>query len=510
MPKTLTPADAFSAFPQVPVAGDLTTPATDLEAIAQSLLNRSAYLNKRRTPVVTPQMYGAVGDNVADDTVALQAWLDDAGANGYIAYLPAVAARYKITSTLYENTGNIAIVGAGAINSIIQLDAPLVGEDVLVIGANAANSRRAAGYITGIAVGTSVSRGGKGGIVLNAVKHYRVSHCHTFNVDIGFDMRNNCYGSEFMHITSADASVNVGLLLRGSFSANAGSGSDIPVWNAWLGARRASVWIEGGGGGYHFHGGQLMGGAANAAEVDSEASMLIGITYEAVTTVATATTAGGTTMEVVNSNPLPSNGSVVINGKLYPYSGKNVDAITGVHTLTGVEGMSASIAAGSGLHPTNTVNGVYLWGVSFEGTDKRHMVRTFCFIKGLNFYGVNFNSNGANRAINAVKIERAGDYQLGFYGCGVQGTFTGTNPLRLLTHYADNWHIEERGTWGSATFSAVSQNYQKKPMVAYSNHPRSASTYENQLWFGGRALRWNAGVLESNTDPLATTGWTVV
>ena len=506
MPKTLTPADAFSAFPQVPVTGDATAPATDLEAIAQSLLNRTAYLDKRRTPIITPQMKGAIGDGVADDTVALQAWLDEAGQKGYIAYLPGVPTYYRITSTITEPTGNVSIIGQGALDSVIRLDAPLVDEDVISIGP-ANNGRIAAGRIEGIHVQTSVSRGGKAGIVINNVRHYRVSHCYASNIQIGFDMRSNCYGTEFYHITSSDATVRIGLLLRGSFSNNAGSGSDIPVYNPWLGATDCAIWIEGGGGGYHIREGQLMGGGNFTAAQDHLGSVVIGLTYDAITTVSTLTAAGSTTLPLTSVASLFNNGSIVINGKLHPYSGRD----TVNNTLTGVEGITADIAAGSEVRVVNTVKGVNLSGVSFEGTNYRHMVRTWCFYQGIAFVACSFNCTSSTKpAISVMKSDRAGDYQVGFYSCGVQGTYSGTKPLDISTHYGDGFHAEERATWGGATFATVTQNYHKRPMVYFSSLSRSASSFENKIGFGGRFLRWNAGVLEHNTDPNATTGWALV
>jgi hypothetical protein len=53
-----------------------------------------AFSAKLATPFVTPQMYGAIGDGVADDTAAVQAALDAGG----IVYFPA--GRYKVTSLL--------------------------------------------------------------------------------------------------------------------------------------------------------------------------------------------------------------------------------------------------------------------------------------------------------------------------------------------------------------------------------------------------------------------------
>lgn len=61
---------------------------------------------KNVTGSVRPQMFGAVGDGIADDTDAIQAALDVGGD----VYIPA--GRYKITKTLFINS-NTSVVGDG-------------------------------------------------------------------------------------------------------------------------------------------------------------------------------------------------------------------------------------------------------------------------------------------------------------------------------------------------------------------------------------------------------------
>ena len=53
---------------------------------------------------VNARCYGAKGDNVTDDTSALQAWLNDVAINGGYAYLPR--GRYKITAPLTVDWGH--------------------------------------------------------------------------------------------------------------------------------------------------------------------------------------------------------------------------------------------------------------------------------------------------------------------------------------------------------------------------------------------------------------------
>jgi hypothetical protein len=55
--------------------------------------------------------FGAVGDGVADDTVAIQATIAAASSGGKV-YLPA--GTYKTSNTLYMDYANVAVIGAGA------------------------------------------------------------------------------------------------------------------------------------------------------------------------------------------------------------------------------------------------------------------------------------------------------------------------------------------------------------------------------------------------------------
>lgn len=64
---------------------------------------------------VTPYDCGAVGDGLADDTVALQTWINNASVSNVIAFLPpAKGLYYRITDTLWAtNINGIRIMGTG-------------------------------------------------------------------------------------------------------------------------------------------------------------------------------------------------------------------------------------------------------------------------------------------------------------------------------------------------------------------------------------------------------------
>ncbi|WCM25836.1 hypothetical protein NDN01_17615 [Sphingomonas sp. QA11] len=60
---------------------------------------------------ITPQQYGAVGNGVADDTTALQSWMNAAASSGQIAF--CTAGSYKITKSLNVTATQIKISGPG-------------------------------------------------------------------------------------------------------------------------------------------------------------------------------------------------------------------------------------------------------------------------------------------------------------------------------------------------------------------------------------------------------------
>jgi hypothetical protein len=63
----------------------------------------------------TPYDCGAVGDGIADDTEAMQAWLNNATGSNLVAFLPpATGPYYKITESLWVTKANgLRLVGAG-------------------------------------------------------------------------------------------------------------------------------------------------------------------------------------------------------------------------------------------------------------------------------------------------------------------------------------------------------------------------------------------------------------
>jgi hypothetical protein len=103
-----TPFNASAANLPAGVVANLTNVNTAVAALLQIEL--------------TPQMFGAVGNGVADDTVALQAWVAACETNslnggGYLGYLPA--GTYKRTATINFTKRFVSIRGAGKFAAFI-------------------------------------------------------------------------------------------------------------------------------------------------------------------------------------------------------------------------------------------------------------------------------------------------------------------------------------------------------------------------------------------------------
>lgn len=109
-------------FPVVDEYLDLTSPrpiANKVVATEIELLKRDSKKN-----YVTPQMYGAVGDGVADDTEAIQRAFDSLGDYGSVCF-PAGVYRIRDRVTL-KNVSNIEVICYGLLKSI-DGKTPLIG-----------------------------------------------------------------------------------------------------------------------------------------------------------------------------------------------------------------------------------------------------------------------------------------------------------------------------------------------------------------------------------------------
>lgn len=221
--------------------------------------------------------YGTVGDNVADDTAALQAAINAAVTQNRELYIGP--GTYRVSSALTMTNNNIRITGAGVQRTKIR--ASVAGFDVLTIG-NIAGANGAHGFNNGrikdLSIqGAGIAANGFAALKLNTTLQYEVSNLQLSDADIGFDMVNNCYGTICSNLRIGfGATVNVGINLRTGQQ----SGSDMVFTNMWVTGMQAAVHVSGGGGGYHFFGGQLSAGqGTNNTAQDAWGTITIGKDY---------------------------------------------------------------------------------------------------------------------------------------------------------------------------------------------------------------------------------------
>jgi hypothetical protein len=90
-------------------------------------------LPDRFADVVNVKDFGAVGDNIADDTAAIQAAIDSFSISGGSIYLPA--GTYRVTS-LIVNRADVSFVGDGRSATILNLATPAGVSSINITGVN--------------------------------------------------------------------------------------------------------------------------------------------------------------------------------------------------------------------------------------------------------------------------------------------------------------------------------------------------------------------------------------
>ncbi|MNW28298.1 hypothetical protein D3C74_51200 [compost metagenome] len=118
------------------------------------------------------------------------------------------------------------------------------------------------------------------GFMLDGLRHHEVENIQVRGFTVGFDLVNNCFGSYFKHICASYNYNRVGMILRGQEDNGSwGSGSDIPIINAWLAGVDGGLWVHKNGGGYHFYGGQITGGTGQTSDLDGYGAVTLGKNY---------------------------------------------------------------------------------------------------------------------------------------------------------------------------------------------------------------------------------------
>lgn len=202
----------------------------------------------------TPESSGITIDRTGtvDATSALNAFFQSMITHGDEGYLGA---------GIFKTSGELAIVGtsttfgglrgAGSATIIKPAAGNYHGLRINIDGA--LNRKSPVSGITIIGQASSLPTNGKAGFILDATTLMPVYDVEVSGFDIGFDLINNCYNSSFYNpsVPRFDG-CNCGLNLRSGLQ----SGSDISIYNSMLFGHNMAVNIEGGGGGFHFFGGE--------------------------------------------------------------------------------------------------------------------------------------------------------------------------------------------------------------------------------------------------------------
>jgi len=226
----------------------------------------------------------AKGDGKTDDTAALSMGCTIAVTFGRYFYIPPPPGGF------YHTTGTVLCVTVTASPIVIEgipglsiIATTSTTANVLQVG-NGAPLRLQNGLVYGLTLkgpSATPAQNGQIGLLLNGVTQMRVEDCNSYNVDIGFDMINNCYGTIFHNDRGGFGStVNVGLLILTGLQ----SGNQIFVEDCWLSGKHAGVSISPGADGIKITGGQFSAGSGNVSTVDTDGAIIIGYNYPDGTT----------------------------------------------------------------------------------------------------------------------------------------------------------------------------------------------------------------------------------
>lgn len=219
-----------------------------------------------------------------DNTKALQLALEATGADNLELVLPPHD--MIITGPLRYYFSNALLRGHGRYSRIIAKGG---GYTALTVGPGEGNNgvgNERGGYLKHFAIKTDKKSSDplpndfKAGLLLDNIRFVRVEGIQVEGFHFGFDMVNNCFGTSFHDIRTIFGGCRVGMIQRGQKNGKWGSGSDIPVYNGWMAGTEAAYWINPGGGGYNFFGGQMGMGYGLAEDRDDLGCIVIGKDYE--------------------------------------------------------------------------------------------------------------------------------------------------------------------------------------------------------------------------------------
>jgi hypothetical protein len=221
----------------------------------------------------------AKGDGKTDDTAALSMGCTIAVTFGRYFYIPPPPGGF------YHTTGTVLCATVTASPVVIE---GKPGLSVIATASTTANvfqvgdgtpAQLQNGLVYGLTFkgpSSTPPQNGQIGLLLNGVSQMRVEDNNSYNVDIGFDAINNCYGTIY-HNNRAGFfnSANVGLNIRTGLQ----SGNQVFVEDNWFSGKHAGISISPGADGIKITGGQLSAGSGNVATVDTDGAIIAGKDY---------------------------------------------------------------------------------------------------------------------------------------------------------------------------------------------------------------------------------------
>lgn len=237
---------------------------------------------------------GADPSGATDSYTAIQAAITAAISAGKCVALPI--GTYKVSAGLVAASNSFCMSGAGA--SVTSITASGSGYNTLIIGPGSVTYVGPNGHLSDITlVGNSRTSDGHSALQLNGTVQYDVSRVTVDTADIGIDLINNNYGTQFTDIRGGFAGdLNVGFNLR----TGSQSGSDLTFNNPWISGVTAAIYAAGGGGGYHVWGGQLGAGIGRSSTCDACGAIVLGKDYLTAATGETTMDVYGTSFEGTN------------------------------------------------------------------------------------------------------------------------------------------------------------------------------------------------------------------
>lgn len=436
-----------------------------------------------------PEDYGAYPIQVRpgyDSYTPLMEALQDCSDNGY--HLRFGPGTWQVSQGLVNAGINHQISGVSANRSTIQCTNS--AQDVLKLGPGASGSPPyPAGFIRDISVVGNTVRpdSKKAALVLDGLRFFEIHNVRANYTDIGFDLRNNCYGTYFDEAWASWDGVNVGVLLRGANNADGsvwGSGSDIVFGHCWFSGQKAGVWVHRDSGGYHFIGGQLSAGLGLSADNDNYGAVVYGIDYDDPAQIGGV---GNMSFEHIDFEGGHRSWifrgfgqtNMMVKDSSFLGTDPSANMLMGVYKSTNASNSQIRFE-------NNNVQGdfsqVKLLNISGQGS-------AYCIMEGGTSFGTT-TVGGASVTTGTTMMKQSNVSSLGFqFGREGGNAFQGIGNMRFR-------HINSRMDVSfdqGATYSPVTGAWgttAQRPTTTYASQPYFDTTLNKPIWRNGANTGW--------------------